>query len=181
MASIKGFQLKNVKRTVGREGYGCTATMYLNGKKIGTYADYGDGGCADEKYNSKEDEKNMVKVILDYAKEHPNKFIVNLYKKNPEQYKKECERFKRYYPYIQDKDITLESMASNSISYIVCDFLELLEKEKLFKKYQKQGYRAMATDDETIAAYPNSWSDQKIRDAAKNRILYMSLDDFNIK
>ena len=35
MASIKGFQLKNVKRTLGIEGYGCIASMYLNGKKIG--------------------------------------------------------------------------------------------------------------------------------------------------
>ena len=35
MASIKGFQMKNVKNILGREGYGCSATMYLNGKKIG--------------------------------------------------------------------------------------------------------------------------------------------------
>lgn len=33
MASIKGFQMKNVKRTLGREGYGYSGTMYLNGKK----------------------------------------------------------------------------------------------------------------------------------------------------
>ena len=52
MASIKGFQMKNVKNTIGHEGYGCIATMYLNGKKIGTYADYGDGGfCRSRKGN----------------------------------------------------------------------------------------------------------------------------------
>lgn len=43
MAKIKGFQMKNVKRTIGREGEGCTATLYLNGKRIGAYADYADG------------------------------------------------------------------------------------------------------------------------------------------
>jgi len=54
MASILGFQLKNVKKTEGIEGSGCIVTMYLNGKKIGTYADYGDGGCDDIKFVSKE-------------------------------------------------------------------------------------------------------------------------------
>ena len=91
MASIKGFQLKNVKNTLGREGYGCTATMYLNGKKIGTYADYGDGGCEDVDYVSKDAEADMMRVIIDYAKEHRNEFIINIYHERPQQFKKECE------------------------------------------------------------------------------------------
>ena len=100
MASIKGFQMKNVKRTLGMEGYGCTATMYLNGKKIGTYADYGDGGCEDVSYVSKAAEQDMMRIIIAHAKENPNDFIVNLYKERPHQYKEECERFKKYHPYI---------------------------------------------------------------------------------
>lgn len=91
MASIKGFQLKNVKQMLGREGYGCLASMYLHGKKIGIYEDYGDGGCEDVEYVSKEAEEEMMKVVIEYAKEHPNKFIVDLYHERPEQFKEECE------------------------------------------------------------------------------------------
>lgn len=178
MASIKGFQLKNVKQTMGREGYGCLATMYLNGKKIGTYADYGDGACEDVNYVSKDAEREMMKVIIAYAKDHPNDFVINLYKERPQQYKEECERFKKYHPYIDDKDITIETMASNSIVYIVSDLLNLLEEEKHFKKYQKKGYRAMSVNGNQLCAYPSSWTDEKIREKANGKTLYMSLDDF---
>ena len=178
MASIKGFQLKNVKNTMGREGYGCIATMYLNGKKIGTYADYGDGGCEDVDYVSKDAEADMMRVIIDYAKEHHNEFIINLYHERPQQFKEECERFKKYYPYIPDEDITIETMASNSIVYIVSDLLELIETEKHFKKYLKKGYRAISLDGNNLSAYPVSWSDERIKESAKGKTLYMSLDDF---
>ena len=100
MASIKGFQLKNVRQTLGREGYGCIATMYLNGKKIGTYEDYGDGACEDVTYISPEAEKEMMKVIIEFAKEYDNVFVINLYKERPQQFKEECERFKKHHPYI---------------------------------------------------------------------------------
>ena len=178
MASIKGFQMKNVKNTLGREGYGCTATMYLNGKKIGTYADYGDGALEDVEYVSKEAEADMMRVIIAYAKEHPDNYIINLYKERPQQFKEECERFKKYHPYIPDEDITIETMASNSIVYIVSDFLNLLDMEKAFKKYQKQGYRAVSVKGNNICAYPASWSDEKILQESEGETLYMSLDDF---
>lgn len=179
MASIKGFQLKNVKQTLGIEGYGCIASMYLHGKKIGTYADYGDGGCEDVDYVSKEAEAEMMKVIIEYAKEHPNKYIVDLYHERPQQFNEECERFKKYHPYIPDKDITIETMASNSIVYIVEGVLELMEHEKYFKKYQKQGYKAISLEGSRLHAYPMALSDEKIKASAKGHELYMSLDDFN--
>lgn len=47
MASLYGFQMKNIKNTLGIEGQGCLASMYLNGKKIGSYKDYSDGGIPD--------------------------------------------------------------------------------------------------------------------------------------
>ena len=184
MASIKGFQMKNIKNTLGREGYGCTATMYLNGKKIGTYADYGDGGPEDVDYVSKEAEEEMMKVIIAYAKEHPNPFIENLYKERPGQYKEECERFKKYHPYIPEADITIRTMASNSIVYIVEDFLELCDVEKTFKKKQKQGYGAISVEEDkktgqTITiSYPAGWPEERIKAEAGDNDLYMSLDDF---
>ena len=107
MASIKGFQLKNVKHLLGREGYGCIASIYLNGKKIGTYEDYGDGACEDVTYVSKAAEEEMMKVIIEYAKEYDNPFMVNLYNERPEQFKEECEHFKKRYSFIPDEDITI--------------------------------------------------------------------------
>ena len=181
MASIKGFQLKNVKRPLGREGYGCIASMYLNGKKIGTYEDYGDGACEDVTYVSKEAENEMVKVIIEYAKEHPNKFVINLYHERPQQFKEECERFKKRYPFISDEDITIETMASNSIVYIVDGVLNLMDDEKRFKQHQKKGCRAISINEEAgkMYGYPTGWSDERIKNAAKGHTLYMSLDDFN--
>lgn len=178
MANIRGFQMKNVKETLGREGYGCVATMYLNGKKIGTYADYGDGAMEDVTYVSKEAEEQMTKIIIDYAKDYPNDFIINIYKERPEQFKEKCETFKKYHPYIPDEDITITTMASSSIVYIVEDFLRLLNLEKQFKKYQKKGYKAISIDGDSLCAYPGSWSDEKIKSEAKDSKLYMSLDDF---
>ena len=179
MASIKGFQLKNVKQPLGREGYGCIASMYLHGKKIGTYEDYGDGACEDVTYVSKAAEEEMIQVIIEYAKEYDNPFMVNLYNERPEQFKEECEHFKKQYPYIPDEDITIQTMASNSIVYIVESVLSLLDIEKQFKKCCKQGYRAIASNGRTMTMYPASWSDEKIKAEADGKELYMSLDDFN--
>ena len=181
MATIKGFQLKNVKQTLGREGYGCIASMYLHGKKIGTYADYGDGACEDVEYVSKEAEEEMMKVIIAYAKEHPCKFIVDLYHERPQQFKEECENFKKYHPYIADEDITIETMSANSIVYIVEDLLNLMQDEKTFKQHQKKGCRAISInrDEGVIYGYPASWSDEHIKADAEGNELYMSLDDFN--
>ena len=179
MASIKGFQLKNVKQPLGREGYGCIATMYLHGKKIGTYEDYGDGACEDVTYVSKDAEAEMMKVIIEYAKGYSNPFMVDLYNQRPQQFKEECESFKKRHPYIPDEDITIQTMASNSIVYIVEGVLRLMEDEKQFKKYQKKGYRAIALDGNRLAAYPASWSDERVKASAIGKTLYMSLDDFN--
>lgn len=161
-------------------GYGCTASLYLNGKRIGTYADYGDGAMEEVEYVSKEAEEDMMRVIIAYAKEYHNDYIINLYKERPQQFKEECERFKKYHPYIPDEDITIETMASNSIVYIVSKFLELMEDEKFFKKYQKLGYRAISVHGNDVTAYPASWTDEKIKGMAKGK-LYFSFADFEIK
>lgn len=179
MASIKGFQLKNVKQPIGREGYGCIATMYLHGKKIGAYEDYGDGALGDTTYVSKDAEAEMMKVIIEYAKEHPNKFIIDLYHQRPHQYKEECENFKKQYPFIPDEDITIQTMASNSIEYIVSALLDLMDVEKQFKRFQKKGYKAISLEGNQIIAYPNDWPDAVIKAKASGHELYMSLDDFD--
>ena len=47
MAKIFGIQLKNVKQFTGWEGYGVNASVYLDGKRIGTFNDRADGGPLD--------------------------------------------------------------------------------------------------------------------------------------
>ena len=181
MASIKGFQLKAIKETTGREGIGCIANMYLCGKKIGIYADYADGGEPHVDYISKDAEQEMGRVIVAYAKENPNEYIVNWYKNNPEQYQEALERFRRNHPYIPEEDITMETVSANSIEYIVNDYLNLLNTEKAFKKWIKKGYRAIAVKENNLTAYPSNWNDEKIKkESEKDGELYMSLDDFVI-
>lgn len=181
MAKIKGFQMKNIKYILGREGYGCSASLYLDGKRIGTYIDYGDGGEEIVEYISKENEEKMMKFIIEYAKDHPSKFIMDLYKERHQQFKEECKRFKKYYPYISNEDITIETMSANSIVYVVEDFLKLYEREKAFKKYLKKGYRAISANGNNITAYPSSWTDEKIKEKAKDEELYFSLHNFIIE
>lgn len=180
MASIKNFELKNIKRTLGREGYGATATMYLNGKKIGAYADYGDGAGGECDYISKKAKEEMMKLVIEYAKTHPNEYIVNLFKNEPKRFEEECEIFKKYHSYIPDEDITMETMSSKSEEYIVCDLLKLVEREKILKRNLKKGYRAISFDTNTYTLYPESWTDERIKKEAGESELYMSLKDFNI-
>lgn len=180
MASINNFQLKNIKKSEGRDGYKISATMYLNGQMIGTYIDFGDGSPEEVKYISKEAKEEMMKLIVSYAKKNPNKFIVNLYHERPKQFEEECKRFKKYHPYISDEDITIETMSANSIVFIVEDFLNLYNFEKEFKKFQKKGYKAISVKEGYVTAYPAEWSDEKIKEESEGQKLYLSLEDFNI-
>lgn len=181
MASLKDFALKNIKEFVGKDGYGLTASIYLHGKRIGFYTDHADGSPEIVSYVSDEAEKEMRKLIVSYAKDHPDSYIVDMYLADPKQYEEDCERFKKDYPYIPDEDITIESMSSNSIVYIVEDFLKLRESESLYKLYVKKGYRAISLKGHQVTAYPSSWSDEKIQEEAKGQKVFASLDDFIIE
>ena len=177
MAQIMGFQLKNIKTPLGREGYGCIATMYLDGKRIGTYTDYGDGAMENVEYIDKEKEEKMMRRIIEFAKTYDNEFIIQLYKDRPEQYQETCERFRKQYPYIPEKDITIQTMASNSIVYIVDEFLKYYEYEKLFKKGLKQGYRAIGVKGDSIYSIPQHYTDEQINALGYEQV-FTSLDDF---
>lgn len=69
MAGIMGINLKAIKRTVGREGDGFLANVYLNNKKIGTVADYGDGGgyeiCIEQ------EKKLFEEIVQKYYERYP--------------------------------------------------------------------------------------------------------------
>ena len=183
MAKIMGFQLKNIKKTRGIEGYGCIATMYLDGKKIGTYADYADGAMGNAEYDSKEAEEKMTKVIISYAKKHPSEYVVKLYDQRPKQFKETCQRFKEVHPYIPDEDITKETMSANDICFIVEDFLLLHDAERRFKTMNKKGYKALFVSEKgEMISYPSVWTDEKVLNDVKKCNLvgnvYFSIEDF---
>lgn len=180
MASLKDFALKNIKEFVGEDGYGLTASMYLHGKRIGSYADHADGSPEIVSYVSDEAEKEMRKLIVSYAKDHPDSYIVDMYLEDQKRYEEDYKKFKRNYPYIPDEDITIESMSSNSIVYIVEDFLKLRESERLYKLYVKKGYRVISLKGHQVTAYPSNWSDEKIKEEAKGQKIFSSLNDFII-
>lgn len=180
MASLYGFKMKNVKRLTGREGYGYSGTMYIDNEKIGTFIDYADGAGEEVSYVSEEARVKLIKFIIKYAKINPNKFMIDLYTERPEQYERECARFKKINPFIPDEDITIETMAGNSIVNVTGDFFLLYEQEKLFKK---KGYRALGIIGTKGVLFPSAWSDKEIKDYADNNKvekLYTSLSDFDI-
>lgn len=179
MAKIMGFQLKNIKTPLGREGYGCIGTMYLDGKKIGTYSDYGDGAMEYVEYTSEKEEEKMMKRIIEFAKTYQNDFITQLYTERPDQYKETCERFRKKYPYIPEEDITIQTMASSSIVYIVEKFLEYNEYEKVFRNGKKKGYRAIGIKGDMIYSIPEHYSDERVKALHYDQV-FTSLNDFII-
>lgn len=199
MANLGGFQMKNIKHfpssEYGPRG-GTSATIYLDGKKVADYIDFGDGGEEQVTYVSKEAEEKMWRFIVDYAKSHENLFIEKLLNERPEQYKQERDNFIKYHPYIPEEEVNIKVVASDSIVYPVSEFEKLADMEKYFKKMEKKGYQAVSTDGHRMSAYPASWTKEQIY----NRIreddeynaaqiksgnldktqVYFSLDDFNI-
>ena len=196
MANLGGFQMKSVKYFPGMENDGMSANLYLYGKKIGTYIDYGDGGMENVEFVSETAETAMKHFIVDFAKSHENPFIEKLFKERPKQWEDEVKNFKKNFPFVKDEDITYRVVASDSIVYAVSEFEKLLSAEKTFKSAQKRGYGSIATDGYHITQYPQSWSKERVladveqknaqnatRIAGGNAdqyVAYFSLDDFEI-
>ena len=71
MAKIYGVELKNIRKTVGMEGEGFTANIYLDGKKIGQCADYGDGGEINIYYDDRTVAPLLESRIRTYFDKYP--------------------------------------------------------------------------------------------------------------
>lgn len=72
MAKIKGFELKGVKVFTARNGYGLSANIYLNNKKIGTAYDAGNGGAMDIFIEKPENRSKFSEVVETYYRENPS-------------------------------------------------------------------------------------------------------------
>ena len=178
-------QLKAVKKTCGMEGYGFTANIYINKKKIGTYADYGDGAMGNCTFDGKDAEKQLILLIVEYAEKRPNKYIVDMYKKEPDRYKEAMERTKKMFPYIPEEKLTMNVISSLDFDYIMEELYDLIENEKEFKKALKKGYGYLAYSEHRNSSimYPADWTEDQVRTDMKKEglvILYKSLNDFII-
>lgn len=150
--NIYGFELKKIERTRGMEGYGLCGEMYLNGKKIGTYEDYGDGGMGNERYDTKEDRIAMTHLIFKYGDKYPSQFMLDLFKEEPNRIEEEKERIRKYQPFITEEEMTLNALSNNDLDTLVYHWEQLNEEKKAFNRAIKKGYAGIATckgDDES--------------------------------
>ena len=178
MAKLGRFQLKNINQYPAMEGYSLFASIYLDGKRIGKYTDYGNGGLGEADYISKDAEIAMTEYIVERAEKHPNDFILQMYENDNSIYLRDKERFAKFHPYIPEKKLSREVLSAADIDYLVSDFIELYGLEKAYKKMTKKGYGALSADGFNITHYPASWSEDQIKKAAGKDKIYWTLDDF---
>jgi hypothetical protein len=178
MAKLGRFQLKNINQYPAMEGYSLFASIYLDGKRIGKYTDYGNGGLGETDYISKDAEIAMTEYIVERAEKHPNDFILQMYENDNSIYLSDKERFAKFHPYIPEERLSKEVLSAADIDYLVSDFMKLYGLEKAYKKMAKKGYGALSADGFNITHYPVSWSEDQIKKAAGKDKIYWTLDDF---
>lgn len=178
MASIKGVSLKNVKTTTGMEGIGLLADVYLNNKKVGSYADYADGAMGNMDFVSSEMKEAFMHVVFAYANENPNEFILNLYQENPEKIKEDRERIAGLFPFLSAEEMTDKALSNYEPDDLINYVYDLLQDEKQFKKCVKSGYKyCIVTENEMF--FCREEEDRKMLESRKDYIkTYTSLQDF---
>lgn len=140
MASIMNMSLKNVRSTRGMEGEGFIANVYLGNKKIGEYADYGDGAMGHIDFVSQEAKEKFTHILYAYADKHPDEFVLGLFEKEPERIEKEKQRIRKYEPFISDDEMTINALSNNDYDAMIGAIYLLYLDEKDFKKGIKKGF-----------------------------------------
>lgn len=161
MASIFGLNLKGRRSFEGRDWQGNQGNLYLNEKKIAWYNDSGNGGPAD----------------IDF-------YDVS----GREEYETKLEEIvKKYYAkYSNQGDLVDIQPDAEMLMY---ELLMLMDDEKQYKKYAKQGYPIMIAyrKTENGLSYFGAYKTKQSADAhiAKENLIvekrYESLEDFDIK
>ncbi len=112
MASIFGLKLKGRRSFMGRDWQGNQGNLYLDEKKIAWYNDSGNGGPADiDFYDISGRKENEAKL---------EEIVKMYYKKYPLE-----EQYKNLEP---------------DVEMLIGRLIELMDDEKQYKKYAKQGY-----------------------------------------
>lgn len=126
MASINGIGLKNVKTFQGKEGNGFSASVYLDGKRIGTVTDSAFGGEYD--YDIPSDAQKKISDRIDgYRTAHPMLDGLAIYEMPVEEVWKRCENG------------TLPTEKDCSWDLFFYDIVQLHDAEKTYKKGVKKG------------------------------------------
>ena len=199
MAKLGGFELKSIKHFQsmewGEDG-GTSANVYLNGKKVGEYINYGDGGEGRIDYVSKDAEKQTELFLLDYAS--TKDYISPRFVDTPAEFEHSKEIYLKYHPYVPEEKVTERTLSNADIDLLVGDFEALLDCEKAFKKAEKMGHDKVGRVASTIYSFSKNMTEQEAQDDLIdnfNKItekyphladmygapkLYTSMDDFNI-
>lgn len=163
MASILGFEIKNMVKFRGREGQGCQGEIYYNGEKVGWYNDSADGGMAEIDFW-----QNDVKCRDD----------------NQALFDKAVKDYFAAYPLTG----ALKDMEPNGelFMHALVELTEFEEKYKLYSMTGRQFFVVYENESGTEVSFISSSDpfvfDRLKRDkAAFNVKLYKSLEDFNIK
>ena len=163
MASIKGIELKNVKEFLGHEEETLVqGNVYYKGKKVGYYSQDAWGGPDIFRLDYDLDSKIRKEI-----EEITNNYIGN-------------ELF-RELDQLSGLDYTKFNFVPRGYEYLFMDLLQLLEHEKLYKKYSKKWHLQdiNIVYDSRFKMHINN----KLRDEDELKVYYKynSLNDFIIK
>lgn len=162
MASIFGLKLKGRRTFEGRDWQGNQGNLYIGNKKIAWFNDSGDGGAADIDFYGERQEREQYEKQLD-------EIVKQYYAKHP--------MTGEY------ADLTPD------VELLIGKLIELMDDEKQYKKYAKQGYPVMIIYRKTeygmsyYYAFRTSEAAEKWIKKENPIVLnrYDSADDFDIK
>jgi len=162
MASIFGLKLKGRRSFQGRDWEGNQGNLYIGNTKIAWYNDSGDGAPADiEFYEGRVGREKYEPQLEEIVKKYYAKYPLE------EQYK------------------NLEPDAE----MLIGGLLELMDDEKQYKKFEKQGYPIMIAYRKTVngVSYYGAYRTKESADAdiEKHKLIvlkrYEKLEDFVIE
>ena len=129
MAKILGVQLKSRKTWEAREGLGCTANIYMDNKKIGTFYDAGDGGCVDINIDTPEARNELARRAKKYFEKYP--FDTT----GLDETKLDGKTFEEKYNFLVDTESFINEVDA------------LYEREQFWKKQVKKGFKILLVCD----------------------------------
>lgn len=190
MAKINGIELKAVKNFEGMEGYGFSANIYMDGKKVGTIMDRADGGCYYYSFTSKENEKQIMERVKSYFTVHPQLDTLKIYGMAKEDIDSAfLNGDLELLPILKYEDMIEPKYTFFNI------LLTLKEKEQEYKRYAKDEYRILVHVERVYTSLPKIFDSiwhcnedgvQHIIDVENEKYpynifhIYRSLEDFCI-
>jgi hypothetical protein len=128
MAKVFGVQMKAIKKWESRDGFGLSANVYLDNKKVGTYFDNGDGSMPDLRLDNYSE---TLPILKQRAKQYFEKYPVDATGLELD----DEDILEIRYPFLFDEDAFIEEV------------LRITENEKICKKEFKKGFKIVVLTD----------------------------------